>query len=163
MKYLVQYEDFLDFLLNHARKLFSPEEWISIDLSLSKTEIFCLLWMSKNHEVIMSDIAGFLDIPMSTTTGVVNRLVKKGYLERYRSETDRRIVVITLTEEGHQLVKEVRAAAAHYFKLVTEMLTEEEKVFLLQIFKKIVKQIADKELEGKKQAPLPKIKHIPIQ
>lgn len=61
---------------------------------------------------------------------------KKGFIERYRDENDRRIVLIRLTENGVMLVQEVKQNAAHYFSLVTEALSEEEKAFLLQIFQK---------------------------
>ncbi|MBA4537890.1 MarR family transcriptional regulator [Bacillus aquiflavi] len=161
---MIKYEDFLDFMLDNARKLFYPEEWINIDVSLSKTEIFCLLLMKRNNEVIMSEIAESLGIPMSTATGVINRLVKKGYLERYRSETDRRIVVIRLTEEGHKLGEKVKALASRYFNLMTEVLTKEETEALLQIFKKIVTHLGSKKTgeTSKEQRSKTEIKNITI-
>jgi DNA-binding MarR family transcriptional regulator len=160
---MIQYEDFLETLLDNAKKLFYPEEWVTIDLSLSKTEVFCLLWMSRNNEVIMSQIADMLDIPMSTATGVVNRLVKKGYLERYRSEADRRIVVIRLTEEGQKLVDEVKATASKYFQLFTEALTEEEKAVLLQIMRKMLNHLGKEETNEKEAPSAAGIKQIPIE
>ncbi|MBO9131255.1 MarR family transcriptional regulator [Bacillus sp. 165] len=160
---MIQYEDFLETLLDNTKKLFSPAEWVTLDLSLSKTEIFCLLWMSRNHEVIMSQIAEMLDIPMSTATGVVNRLVKKGYLERYRSETDRRIVVIRLTGDGQKLVDEVKATASKYFQLFTEALTEEEKAALLQIMRKMLNHFGKKEMNTTEAPSSSGIKQIPIE
>lgn len=160
---MLQYEHFLDLLLDNAKKLFYPEEWVSIDLSLSKTEIFCLLWMERNSDITMTKITELLDIPMSTTTGVVNRLVKKGYIERYRNENDRRIVLIRLTDTGIQLVQEVKQNAAHYFNLVTEALSEEEKVFLLQIFQKIMNHIATSQQTPEETLSSPKVKNIPIE
>lgn len=37
--------------------------------------------MERNTDITMTKIADLLDIPMSTTTGVVNRLVKKDILK----------------------------------------------------------------------------------
>jgi len=48
----------------------------------------------------MSTIAAKLRITMGSLTTAMNRLVLKGYVERNRSETDRRVVNITLTEKG---------------------------------------------------------------
>ncbi|HDR5349689.1 MarR family transcriptional regulator [Bacillus cereus] len=156
-------DNFLDLLLDNAKKLFYPEEWVSLDLTLSKTEVFCLLWMERNTDITMTKIADLLDIPMSTTTGVVNRLVKKGYIERYRDENDRRIVLIRLTENGVMLVQEVKQNAAHYFSLVTEALSEEEKAFLLQIFQKIMNHIATSQQKTEEKVSTPKMKNIPIE
>lgn len=160
---MVQAEDVLKFLLDHSRKIFYPQEWINLDLSLSKTEILCLLWMSWNEEVIMREVAEYLDIPLSTTTGVINRLVKNGYLERYGSEKDRRIVVIRLTEKGATLVEEVKAMFAHYFTLVTEILTEEEAALLFHTFKKIVTHLGSKKGEVPEHSATEKIQSIPIE
>ncbi len=49
----------------------------------------------------MSTIAAKLRITMGSLTTSMNRLVLKGYVERNRSETDRRVVNISLTEKGH--------------------------------------------------------------
>lgn len=160
---MLQYEHFLDLLLDNAKKLFYPEEWVSLDLSLSKTEVFCLLWMERNTDITMSKITELLDIPMSTTTGVVNRLVKKGYIERYRSDNDRRIVLIRLTDSGVKLVEEVKQNAAHYFNLVTEALSEEEKIFLLQIFQKVMNHIATSQQKPEEKRTSSSIKNIPIE
>ena len=48
----------------------------------------------------MSTIAAKLRITMGSLTTSMNRLVLKGYVERNRSETDRRVVNINLTEKG---------------------------------------------------------------
>ncbi len=48
----------------------------------------------------MSTIAAKLRITMGSLTTSMNRLVLKGYVERNRSETDRRVVNISLTEKG---------------------------------------------------------------
>jgi DNA-binding MarR family transcriptional regulator len=53
----------------------------------------------------MSDVAGKLEITMGTLTVSINHLVKKGYVQRKKSETDKRMVMLTLTEKGKALYK----------------------------------------------------------
>lgn len=48
----------------------------------------------------MSETAEILKITLGTLTTSVTRLVKKGYVERLRDDSDRRIVLIRLTEKG---------------------------------------------------------------
>ncbi|MDO4491274.1 MAG: MarR family transcriptional regulator [Lachnospiraceae bacterium] len=48
----------------------------------------------------MTTIANKLNITVGSLTTAMNALVKKHYVERNRSEKDRRIVNITLTEKG---------------------------------------------------------------
>ena len=54
--------------------------------------------MAKN----MSTVSKALSVTTGTLTISVNGLVKKGYVNRVRSEEDRRVVLISLTEKGLQ-------------------------------------------------------------
>jgi len=50
----------------------------------------------------MSSVAKALSVTVGTLTIAINSLVKKGYVKRKRSETDRRVVYISLTELGEK-------------------------------------------------------------
>ncbi len=72
------------------------------------TEEFCDLTNNDMHVIEavglsgnnMSTIARKLNITVGSLTIAMNALVKKHYVERNRSEKDRRIVKITLTKKG---------------------------------------------------------------
>lgn len=53
----------------------------------------------------MSAVAEKLDITMGTLTVAINHLVKKGYVSKVRSELDRRVFMLSLTEKGKELYK----------------------------------------------------------
>lgn len=48
----------------------------------------------------MSTVARALSVTVGTLTIAINNLVKKGYVDRSRSEEDRRVVLISLSEKG---------------------------------------------------------------
>lgn len=48
----------------------------------------------------MSSVAKSLSVTVGTLTISVNNLVKKGYIHRVRSNEDRRVVLISLTDKG---------------------------------------------------------------
>lgn len=50
----------------------------------------------------MSSVANLLSVTVGTLTIAVNSLVKKGYVVRERSQADRRVVLISLTEKGRR-------------------------------------------------------------
>ena len=50
----------------------------------------------------MSSVAKLLSVTVGTLTIAINGLVKKGYVARERSEEDRRVVLISLTEKGRK-------------------------------------------------------------
>lgn len=131
-----------DLFFENLRKILYPEDWIDIDLSFSKSELFTMLLVDRHQEVIMSRIAEYINVSMSTATGIVERLVQGGYLERERSESDRRIVVVRLTDKGKTLITEVKEVIFTYIRAITEALTEEEQELLGRILLKIMAVIS---------------------
>jgi MarR family transcriptional regulator, organic hydroperoxide resistance regulator len=138
------YENVVDLIIENAKKLFFPEEWINLDLKFSKFEMFTMMYLDKRNEMTMSELVEYLNSPMSTATGIADRLVKKGYILRDRSESDRRIVILRLTEEGSRLIKNFKDMIAEYLNMILDDLTDEEKKFLVHIILKIVKNMQAK-------------------
>ena len=68
----------------------------------------------------MSSIARKLNVTVGTLTIAINNLVKKKYVERRRSEKDRRVVLVKLTDRG------VAAYRHHedYHRQMTEAILE---------------------------------------
>ena len=65
----------------------------------------------------MSSVAKKLNITVGTLTIAINNLLKKGYVNRVRSEKDRRVVLISLTSKG-------KKAFIHHAKFHKEMIDE---------------------------------------
>lgn len=151
----------LNLFIDNLRKFFYPEEWIKIDLTLSKTELLALLIVDRHGEIIMSQIADYVRVPLSTATGIVDRLVKNKYLKRERSESDRRIVVIQLTEKGSQIVKDVKESILEYLEKINQALSEEERKFLYNLFFKIMHRFEENYQEEPEQENN-RVKRIPI-
>ena len=79
----------------------------------------------------MSETAEILKITLGTLTTSVNRLVKKGYVQRLQDEKDRRIVLIKLTDKGQEAYK---IHEDFHMEMVAKMLIdlnlEEDKALL---------------------------------
>lgn len=73
---------------------------------ISVTEVHTLAAIGTGRPKTMTHVANILGIKISTLTTAVNKLVKKGYVERMRDERDRRIVKIRLTAKGQTAIKE---------------------------------------------------------
>ncbi|GIM30009.1 MarR family transcriptional regulator [Clostridium polyendosporum] len=138
---MIDLDNLVDLFIDSIKKLFFPEAWINLDLKFSKSEIFTMLFLDKNKEVTMTELVEYINSPMSTATGIVDRLVKNGYINRGRSETDRRIVVLRLTEAGSQLIKDLKDMMSKYLKMILDDLTEEEKQFMIRIAFKIMHKL----------------------
>lgn len=133
-----------DMIFNNINKIFYPRDIINIDLELSKSEIVLLLQLQKQGELMMSKVSDSLNVPMSTATGIVERLVKSSYVLRDKSENDRRIVVIKLTDKGKSLVSKIHTIALGYIDDICRELEPEEIDMLIKIFYKIIHVVEKK-------------------
>jgi len=67
---------------------------------LSITEVHTLVAIGVDTRRTMSEVASELKITTSTLTVSINKLEKKGYVERLRLGDDRRLVHLMLTKRG---------------------------------------------------------------
>lgn len=67
---------------------------------LSVAEMHTLESIGLYEEKTMSETAATLGVTTGTLTVAVDRLVRKGYVERHRDEHDRRVVRVHLTRQG---------------------------------------------------------------
>lgn len=71
--------------------------------NLSITEIHTIEAIGMEGNRTMGEIAHDLRITLGTLTTAINKLIKKGYVERKRIEEDRRVVLVSLTESGKKV------------------------------------------------------------
>ena len=74
------------------------------DGSLSAMEAFSIEVIHMLGEPTVSQFADFLNISQSNATYKVNSLIKKGYIERQNSQTDRREYHLVLSEKYYSYI-----------------------------------------------------------
>lgn len=78
----------------------------------------------------MTSVARALSVTTGTLTISVNGLVKKGFVERTRSEEDRRVVLISLTDKGRKAFAQHQRFHQQMIDAVVEGLSAQEQVIL---------------------------------
>lgn len=131
-------DELYEFILDNIQKVIFPEELIKLKLSLSVFELLALMLSDKYQTVSMSSLAQGMSVPMSTATGIVDRLVKKGLLERGRSEEDRRIVTVFLAESGREMIEDLKGHLYFLLDRVRGMLSVEEFETALELVRKVI-------------------------
>lgn len=98
---------------------------------LSVREIHIIDVVGNKDQRMMTEVAKDLNITVGTLTTAINKLIKKGYVERNRIEEDRRVVMVKITEKGAQAK---RAHEEFHREMVNSMMidqSEEEMEILL--------------------------------
>ena len=74
------------------------------DITNNDMHVIEAIGLGNGHN--MSFIAKRLGITVGSLTTAMNSLVRKKYVQRYRSEEDRRVVYVRLTEKGAKANKQ---------------------------------------------------------
>jgi len=67
---------------------------------ITPEQLFILRYLKRNADVSSSELSDLLCVGKSTISSIINRMVNKEYVERIPSQEDRRVVYLSLTEEG---------------------------------------------------------------
>jgi MarR family transcriptional regulator, lower aerobic nicotinate degradation pathway regulator len=76
------------------------------DLSVIQTRLLGIL---RDRTPTMNELARFLGLDKSSVTGLVDRAERRGLVARVPSTTDRRAVLVSLTDDGRSLVSQAAA------------------------------------------------------
>jgi DNA-binding MarR family transcriptional regulator len=104
---------------------------------LNMQEAQALLSIGTGGRMAMSEIAGRLQLSLSSMTGVIDKLEKKKFVSRGRQEQDRRVVEVALTRAGRKFYDLVEDAHVQVMEKFLKALNAVEQDTLLTLFRKI--------------------------
>jgi DNA-binding MarR family transcriptional regulator len=81
----------------------------SSSVDLTKTQMLILFALSGDRSLHMSQVAAYIACSKEQATRAVAPLVKRGLVNRYRKEDNRKRVFISLTKEGQEFLEAEKA------------------------------------------------------
>lgn len=100
---------------------------------LTNNDMHVIEAIGLGEEKNMSCVAKALNITVGSLTTAVNQLVKKQYVERSRSEEDRRVVLVKLTEKGALAYRHHEEYHRQMTEAVLEKMSEEDLPVLMKM------------------------------
>lgn len=123
-----------------------PEE----DVSLSHTEIRVLDALGTQGSLPMGQLAEIVGLAVSSATAAADRMILKGLVMRHRSEEDRRIVYVSLAENGKRFYKHMLEGRMKMSQTILNGLSEPDQERMIKLFRKVVTHYQnDNEIERK--------------
>lgn len=127
------YESMNEFLVGIFKDIMDIEEKAIVtsefkDITNNDMHIIEAIGISEPKN--MSTVAKSLSVTIGTLTIAMNNLVKKGYVERVRSQEDRRVVLLSLSKKGRKAYEHHKVFHNNMIQATVDKLTEEEKNIL---------------------------------
>lgn len=101
---------------------------------ISSTHLHVLYVLVGRGATPMSKLADQLDVSLPNVTGIVERMVERGLVERLRPEDDRRVVEVRITGPGRQVLDEIDTIKRQEMANVISRLTPEQQARALRAF-----------------------------
>ena len=109
-----------------------------IDLiDLSMTEIHTIEAVGIKDAKTMGEIAYDLRILVGRLSAAITKLIKKGYVERKRTEEDRRVVLVSLTSKGENVYREHQVFHEEMICAMLSNFSDEEEQVLSKSLEKL--------------------------
>lgn len=121
-----------------AKRLYLRPAAKGLAAELTNSEVFTCEALGRRGRCMMTELAKECGFALSSMTGIVDRLVKKGYVKRFRSADDRRVVLVELTPKGEEVHRECLEAEMGLIIAMMDALEPEEQEALLELLGKAV-------------------------
>ena len=102
--------------------------------AISSTQLHVLFVLVSECAMPMGRLADSLGVSLPNVTGIVDRMVEHGYVERGRDTGDRRVVTVSASEAGRSAVEEIDMIRRRTIARVLERLTRDQQRRALRTF-----------------------------
>lgn len=100
-------------------------------------QLLILDFLLRQGESRMTDIARFMQVTTPAMTGIIERLVRDGYVTRVYHPEDRRIIKVKLTTKGRALVEKINAQRQEMLINIFGHISEADRADYLRILRQI--------------------------
>lgn len=113
-----------------------------VGISLAQSRIlFYIIKNSKDNPVFQKDIESEFNIRRSSATDHLQKLEKKGYIERIESSSDKRLKEIIATNLGIDVQKKTYDQVIEFERIMIQDIKESEMETFYQVIDKIKKNL----------------------
>lgn len=111
------------------------ETFSELDLTQKQVSV---LWLINDHPAIaQADLGRRLRIDRATIMAIINRLQKRGYVQRGQSKSDGRRQTLHLTDEGKIALERARAAILDHERWLKGRFSQSEMDMLMSLLRRI--------------------------
>ncbi len=113
------------------------------DLSIAEFHTLECIGNGEDNRRTVGEIAEALGVTVPTVTVCVNKLVKKGYVTKTKSERDARVAIVELTPAGQKMNRLHRFFHEQMVLSIRHEFSDEEMEYLLRCIRKLNTFFAD--------------------
>ena len=111
---------------------------IELHFGMSSARILTLLAFTEKKTMRMNELSEAMSLTTSTSTRMIDSLVKEGFVERGYDKFDRRLVTVGLTGNGKKISKDIKEFRERYFDSIKDKIKDNGKEEMISSLKTLV-------------------------
>lgn len=96
------------------------------------SQAYVVMQLNQTPGLTMNELSEKLNAKTSTMTRIVNNLVRDGYIYREKDASDRRIVVVSLTQNGIEMSIKLERDIKEYYRKIVACLPKGQTEYVLE-------------------------------
>ena len=128
-----------------ASEIFAQE---TRDFDLTARQYAVITTVAQHEGLSQTDLVRITGIDRSTLADVVQRLLKRGVIQRERTMQDGRTYAVSLSAEGRELLESIKPFARRADRLVLSCLGDEDGKVATQILGRLLRKTDDNPANG---------------
>lgn len=109
----------------------------AIEMDLSLQEHYIIEVLGRNDRMTISNLADRVSAPLTTISSTLDRLYEQGFVERERSQEDRRVVEVSLSDKGQEFFQANQEETQELVDRFLSRLSSEDREDLYRILSKM--------------------------
>lgn len=115
---------------------------------LTSPQLLVLKALARRGEMSTGALAREISLSHATVTGIVDRLVKRALVQRSRSPHDKRLVMVSCAEAGHQVLSLAPPLLQERFIREFDKLQDWERTWILAALQRLVALMEARDLDA---------------
>ena len=133
--------DIINLIIDLKYKCFQSEQKIMAKLKLDLSEYQAINKIEDNHNITCNEIAKLINLSVSRSSRVIDKMVKKNILRRVTDKEDKRSKLISLTKTGIRIKHEINEQKKICEEKITGAFNKNELSVIESNIKKLIKAL----------------------
>ena len=126
--------------ISRAMRYSEPDAWL--DLNLTIGQLKSLFFINYKGSTNLTKLANALNVTPPNVTGIVDRLVEQGLVNREEKPENRRMLVLTVTDKVKALLAKLWENNVNHLSRILSRLSDEEIATVIKGLTALVKAAA---------------------
>lgn len=115
------------------------------DTGITRVQWIAIYYIHRHEGIAQKELAEKMHVAESSVGRLVDRLERDGYVERVRSEEDRRVVTLELLPEGKKLIEKLLPIGVTFNDDLVRGINEEDLIVYERVLGQMLENIAESE------------------